>query len=90
MQSQCITVYSGVMRTTVTLDEDVSKALAELRRERGLGTSEALNELVRRGLAATPEPTPAFRQRTSSMGQPRVPLDDIGQALEVLEGEAHR
>lgn len=90
MQPLCITVYSEFMRTTVTLDDDVSKALAELRRERGLGTSEALNELVRRGLAATPEPTPAFRQRTSSMGPPRVPLDDIGQALEVLEGEAHR
>lgn len=78
------------MRTTVTLDVDVAKALEALRREKGLGTSAALNELVRRGLAASAsDKTKPFRQRTSSMGRPRIPLDDIGEALEVLEGEAH-
>jgi predicted ATPase len=77
------------MRTTVTLDDDVAKALEAIRRERGLGTSAALNELVRRGLAVTPTRTRRFRQRTSSMGTARVPLDDIGVALELLEGEAH-
>ena len=76
------------MRTTVTLDEDVAKALEAMRRERGLGTSAALNELVRRGLAVTPPRAKRFRQRTSSMGPARVPLDDIGQALELLEDEA--
>jgi predicted ATPase len=78
------------MRTTVSLDDDVAKALEELRREKGLGTSAALNELVRRGLAASAEKPRRFTQRTSSMGRPRIPLDDIGEALEVLEGEAHR
>jgi hypothetical protein len=78
------------MRTTVTLDDDVTKALEAMRRERGLGTSAALNELVRRGLAvAAPARAKRFRQRTSSMGPSRVPLDDIGHALELLEGEAH-
>lgn len=77
------------MRTTVTLDDDVVKALERLRRERGLGTSAALNELARRGMAAGAERPKRFRQRTSSMGPSRVPLDDIGQALELLEGEAH-
>jgi len=78
------------MRTTVTLDDDVVKALEALRREKGLGTSAALNEMVRRGLATSqPKGHPPFRQRTSAMGPPRVPLDDIGQALELLEGEAH-
>jgi hypothetical protein len=67
------------MRTTVTLDEDVVKALEALRRERGLGTSAALNE----------PPRARFRQRTSSMGAPKVALDDIGSALELLEGEGH-
>ena len=37
------------MRTTVNLDDDVSAALDRLRRERGLGRSEAVNELVRSG-----------------------------------------
>lgn len=78
------------MRTTVTLDDDVARALEQLRRERGLGVSAALNELVRRGLAAAEAPTKRFRQRTSDLGPARVPLDDIGHALELLEGEAHR
>jgi hypothetical protein len=77
------------MRTTVTLDDDVVKALEALRRDRGLGTSAALNELVRRGLAATAPERQPFRQRTSSLGVSRVPLDDIGHALELIEGEAH-
>lgn len=78
------------MRTTVTLDDDVAKALEQLRRERGLGVSAALNELVRRGLAAAQPPAARFRQRTSTMGPARVPLDDIGEALDLLEGEARR
>jgi len=73
----------------VTLDDDVVKALEAMRRERGLGTSAALNELVRRGLAAAPARAKRFRQRATDMGAPRVPLDDIGHALELLEGEAH-
>lgn len=76
------------MRTTVTLDEDVAAAVREAR-QRGIGVSEALNALARRGLArhgADPEP---FVQATSSMGAPRVPLDDVGEALAVLEGDAH-
>jgi hypothetical protein len=77
------------VRTTVTLDDDVAKALEALRRDRGLGTSAALNELVRRGMAVSEGPPEPFRQRTSSLGLPRVPLDDIGHALELLEGEAH-
>ena len=78
------------MRTTVTLDDDVVKALETLRREQGLGTSAALNALVRRGLATAPPKSAQFRQRTSSMGPPRVALDNIGEALEALEGEGHR
>jgi len=77
------------MRTTVTLDPDVARALEALRRERGLGTSAALNELVRRGMATTSGRGEPFRQRTSNMGVARVPLDDIGLALELIEGEAH-
>lgn len=77
------------MRRTVTLDEDVVKALEQLRRDEGLATSAALNRLVRRGLAAASETKAPFRQRTSDLGRPRVPLDNIGEALEILEGESH-
>lgn len=78
------------MRTTVTLDDDVARALEEVRREQGLATSAALNALVRRGLAARGREEQPFVQRTSSLGRPRVPIDDIGTALELLEGDAHR
>lgn len=78
------------MRTTVTLDEDIARAVEQLRRERGLGTSAAVNELARRGLAVTDPGRGEFRQTVSAMGRPRVPLDDVSAALDLLEGEAHR
>lgn len=77
------------MRTTVTLDDDVVVAVERLRREEGLATSAALNALARRGLAAAAEPPARFVQVTSAMGSPRVPVDDVAAALELLEGEAH-
>lgn len=40
------------MRVTVLLDEDTASALQELRRDRGIGVSEAINELIRRGASA--------------------------------------
>ena len=79
------------MRTTVSLDDDVLKAVEQLRREHGMGTSAALNELARRGLAASvADAAEPFRQRTSPMGRPRFPVDNTGEALELLEGPDHR
>jgi len=37
------------VRTTVNLDDDVADAVIKLRRERGIGVSEAVNELARAG-----------------------------------------
>lgn len=72
------------MRTTVEFDEDTAKAVDELRRERGIGVSEAVNELVRRGLLPREAPPP-FRQRTQRLGI-RMDVSNIAEALEVLEG----
>lgn len=44
------------MRTTVNLDDDVVVGVQKLRRERGLGLSEALNELARVGLVERSRP----------------------------------
>ncbi len=77
------------MRTTITLADDVAAAVDQLRRERGAGVSDAVNELVRRGLAA-PRSRSRFVQRTSDMGEPRLPLDDVATVLESLEGDEHR
>ena len=79
------------MRTTVTLSKDVAAAVARLRRQQGIGVSEAVNELARAGLAArrgspTREP---FRQRSVSLGL-RIDVSNVAEALEQLEGHARR
>lgn len=78
------------MRTTVQLDPDIVRAVEHLRRAAGMGVSEAVNTLARRGLAARESEPQPFTQSTSPMGRPRIPLDDIGAALEILEGDTHR
>lgn len=76
------------MRTTVTLDDDVAAALEQLRRERGLGLSEALNELARSGLRRRPEQV-TFRQQSQVMGL-TIDVIDVADAIEQLEGPAAR
>lgn len=76
------------MRTTVEFDEDTARAVEALRREHGLGVSEAVNELIRRGLLAEPAGRP-FRQRTAPLGV-RVDVSSVADALEVLEGPGRR
>ncbi|MDA8070151.1 MAG: CopG family transcriptional regulator [Actinomycetota bacterium] len=70
------------------LDQDTARAIEALRREHGLGLSEAVNELIRRGLVARPA-HPPFRQRTASLGL-RVDVSSVADALEVLHGAAMR
>lgn len=69
----------------MTLDEDVARAVDELRRTEGLATSAAVNALARRGLARTDRTSTQFCQRVSGMGQPRIAFDDIGGVLEFLD-----
>lgn len=76
------------MRTTVNLDDDVVAAVERLRQERHLGLSAAVNELVRAGLTAKPR-RHRFRQRTTDLGL-RVDVTNVAEALEVLNGPAHR
>lgn len=74
------------MRTTVSLSDDVAAAVERLRRERGLGLSEAVNELARRGLLEAGEREP-FEQRSSPMGA-RIDVANVEEALEILDGVA--
>lgn len=76
------------MRTTVEFDPDTAKAVERLRRERGLGVSQAVNELIRRGLLQS-EPRPKFEQSTRSLGL-RIDVSNVAEALETLEGPAAR
>jgi Ribbon-helix-helix protein, copG family len=76
------------MRTTVSLDEDVAAAVERLRRERGLGLSEALNGLARAGLTVK-RGGPPFRQREVKLGL-KVDVTNVAEALELLDGPAAR
>jgi metal-responsive CopG/Arc/MetJ family transcriptional regulator len=76
------------MRTTITLADDVAAALEKVRRERDLGLSEAVNDLIRAGLTSERE-THVFRQVSHDMGM-KVDVSNIADALETLEGPASR
>ncbi len=74
------------MRTTIDLADDVAAAVEEARRERGIGLSEAVNDLVRAGLLPreprTPIDTPSY-----DMGRAKLDLSNIGEVLETLDAE---
>ena len=72
------------MRTTVTLADDVAQAIERVRRERSIGVSEAVNELIRAGLARKPTREP-FVQRTAPLGL-RVDVTNTWDAIESLDG----
>jgi hypothetical protein len=67
------------MRTTLTLADDVAAAVERMRRERSLGMSEAVNELVRAGLASQGERSSPFRQKSHDLG-PGIDFDDVAAA----------
>ncbi|HEU4707190.1 MAG TPA: ribbon-helix-helix protein, CopG family [Solirubrobacterales bacterium] len=73
------------MRTTIDLADDVAAAVEKLRRERGLGLSEAVNDLVRAGLLPRERRAP-FRQKTYNLGL-KVDVSNIGEVLDLLDEE---
>jgi ribbon-helix-helix CopG family protein len=76
------------MRTTIEFDDDAAAAIEQLRRERGMGVSEAVNELIRLGMLPRAE-RPSFRQRTRRLGL-KIDVSNVAEALDVLEGPEAR
>jgi len=76
------------MRTTVLLDDDTAAAIQKLRREQGKGVSEAINELIRRGLRPSPASEP-FVQQTYKLGA-MIDVSNVADAIETLEGPTAR
>ncbi len=76
------------MRTTVTLDDDVAAAVEKVRRERGVGVSEAVNRLARAGLTVRTDQKP-FKQRTVAIGL-KVDVTNVAETLELLDGPGAR
>jgi metal-responsive CopG/Arc/MetJ family transcriptional regulator len=75
------------MRTTVTLADDVAAAVEKLRRERAIGLSEAINDLVRAGLIERDAVHTPFRQKSHDLGH-WVDYANVAETLETLEGPA--
>jgi hypothetical protein len=73
------------MRTTVTLDPDVAAELERMRREDGVGLSEALNLLARRALALRPQRR-LYEPRTVDLGL-SIDVSNIGDVLDLLDGD---
>jgi len=59
-----------------------------LRQQRGLGVSESVNELIRKGLVTKNSAKP-YVPVTRSLGI-RIDISNVAEALEFLEGEDHR
>ncbi len=73
------------MRTTLTLDEDVMAAANELRRQEGIGLSEAVNRLARAGIAK-PAPRKVYKHWGTDLGL-KVDVTNIGEVLGMLDEE---
>jgi Ribbon-helix-helix protein, copG family len=72
------------MRTTVTLADDVAAAVEKLRRERSIGLSEAINDLIRTGLVERRKVSP-FRQKAHDLGR-GIDFSNVAEAIETLDG----
>jgi hypothetical protein len=82
------------MRTTLTLDDDVAATLERLRRNRGIGLKQLINDALRRGLkemsrrAGRREPV---RTQAVALGRLRISsIDNIAEALAIVEGESFK
>ena len=73
----------GLVRTTVSLDDDVAAEVARLRRELGVGLSEAVNRLARAGLSTT-QPSVVYEHRSVDLGA-KVDVTNVGEVLDLLD-----
>ena len=82
------------MRTTLTLDDDVTAALQRLRKARDLGLKELINDALRRGLkemSARSKRTQSFRTKSVGLGRVHlVSIDNVAEALAVAEAESFK
>lgn len=80
------------IRTTVTLDEDIVARLRESSVKLGISYRKLINDTLRRGLAVpqAEDSHPLDNLPTFAMGEPKFPIDNVGELLDYLEGEDRR
>ena len=78
------------MRTTVQLDDDLMQDLKEQAPREGTSLARLVNRVLRHGMNALKQdskPARPYRQKTFSMGQPKVNLDKALALAASLEDE---
>ncbi len=70
------------------LDDDVAAVVNKMREERGIGLSEAVNDLARAGISIRGD-RPRFKQKTYDIGL-MIDVSNVQEAIELLEGIEHR
>jgi hypothetical protein len=78
------------MRTTLTLEPDVSAEIERRRRARGTSLKQEVNELLRAGLRDAERAraaAPRYQLPVLDVGAPLAPIDDVAEALRIAEGD---
>ncbi len=81
------------MRTTLTIDDDVTVQLERLRRARDATLKDIVNEALRLGLrqmGAPQKKRQPFRTKVFHMGKPLINLDNTAEVLAFIDGEDHK
>lgn len=83
-----------MMRTTLTLDDDVAATLDRLCRSRRVGLKQLINEALRRGLKEMGKrrrPGESVRTEAIALGRLLVAsIDNVSEALAIVEGESFK
>ena len=82
-----------IVRTTLTLDDDVAAKLQAEARKSGLSFKETVNKLLRLALNArrVPPPVTPFKVRAKAMGaRPDLNFDKVDELLDQGEGPMRR
>lgn len=74
------------MRTTITVADDVAAEMERLRREEGLGPSEALNVLARRGMASRGRQHADYVHHSAPIGL-LVDVTNVAEVLDLLDDD---
>jgi plasmid stability protein len=87
-------MYALMMRTTLTLDDDVAADLARLAATRERSFKALVNDLLRAGLRQLDQPSrhrPTFHTHVVDLGASRLPnVDDIAEVIGLAEGDGFR
>ena len=78
------------MRTTLNLDDDVARALAERARTEARSLSRVANDAIRAGLRAAREPRRRrrYEPRVFDSGEALIDVRDVAAALDLLDRES--